>query len=151
MLQRPSSFYASARRGHVSCDRGNFIDGLAPYFFPTFSYLLLALYPLLKSSAHSFFFPLLGFLTGYHIVSNIAEFKLRESDIRRYGPLFSLVFCIFAGILAFGFLLAFVAGGFDGGLRFLTRGLGQAGDITLYLVRAGRSLISHALTALGIH
>ena len=142
MFQKPSSFYASEKRGHVSCDKGNFIDGLAPYFFPTFSYILLALYPLLKPSAHAFFFPLLGFLTGYHTVSNIGEFKPRESDIRRYGPLFSFVFCIFSGILAFGFLLAFVAGGFRGGLRFLTGGLGQAGNMVLYLARSVQGLFS---------
>jgi hypothetical protein len=129
MFQRPRSFYASDRRGHVTCDRGNFIDGLAPYFFPTFSYILLAFYPLLRHEAQSCFFPFLGLLTGYHLVSNIAEFKPAESDIRRYGIGFSLVFCIFAGLVTFGFILAFVLGGFGGGLRFIMAGWCRAGGI----------------------
>ena len=142
MFQKPSSFYASEGRGHVACDRGNFIDGLAPYFFPTFSYLLLALYPLLKPSAHVVFFPLLGFLTGYHIVSNMAEFKPRESDIKKCGALFSFVFCIFAGIVTFGFLFAFVIGGFSGGARFLLRGVVQAGTTLVFLIGSVRNLFS---------
>ena len=129
MFQRPRSFYASDRKGHVTCDRGNFIDGLAPYFFPTFSYILLGFYPLLKREAQGYFFPLLGLLTGYHLVSNIAEFKPAESDIRRYGIGFSLVFCIFAGIVTFGFILAFVLGGFGGGLRFIIAGWDTTGSI----------------------
>lgn len=150
MFQKPSSFYASEKRGHVSCDRGNFVDGLAPYFFPTFSYLLLSLYPVLKPAAHSFFFPFLGFLSGYHIVSNVGEFRPRESDIRRYGILFSFVFSLFAGIVAFGFLLAFSIGGPGGGLRFLGAGLAQAGENLQYVATALRDLISHAITYLGV-
>jgi hypothetical protein len=142
MFQKPSSFYASEKRGHVSCDRGNFIDGLAPYFFPTFSYFLLALYPLLKPSAHGVFYPALGFLTGYHIISNIGEFKPRESDIKKCGALFSLVFCLFAGIVTFGFLLAFVIGGFSGGARFLLRGVVQAGTMLVFVIGSVQSLIS---------
>ena len=136
MFQRPRSFYASERRGHVSCDTGNFIDGLAPYYFPTFSYMLLGAYPLLKSSSHAYFFPLLGFFTGYHLVSNIAEFEVRQSDIRRSGVLFSIVFCIFAGMLTFGFLMAFVIGGFRGGLDFVAQGWHNTVDVLELGVRA---------------
>lgn len=135
MFQRPSSFYASEKRGHVSCDSGNFIDGLAPYYFPTFSYILLGLYPLLKSTSHAYFYPLLGFLTGYHLVSNITEFELRQSDVRKSGALFSIVFCTFAGILAFGFIVAFVISGFRGGLDFLAAGWHNTGDLAQSAVR----------------
>jgi hypothetical protein len=135
MFQKPSSFYASERRGHVTCERGNFIDGLAPYYFPTFSYLMLAFYPLLKPTAHLYFFPALGFTTGYHIMSNIAEFKPRESDIKRYGIAFSFVFCLFAGVLTVGFLLGFVRGGYAGGLNFIAAGWRQLGAMVLTLLR----------------
>jgi hypothetical protein len=146
MFQKPRSFYASERRGHVSCDRGNFIDGLAPYYFPTFSYLLLALYPLLRPSAYMVFFPALGLTTGYHFVSNIGEFKPSESDIRRYGVGFSFVFCLFAGTLTLGFLLAFTAGGFGGAITFIKAGWHQAGGITVYLLKYVWAAISHLLS-----
>ncbi len=123
MFQRPHSFYASRFRGHVSCDRGNFIDGLAPYYFPTFAFVLIAIYPLVKPQAHPYFFPLLGFTTGYHVVTNISEFSPREADVRRYGLVFSLIFCSFAGIVTFGFLFMFAQGEFSAGLVFLKAGL----------------------------
>jgi hypothetical protein len=145
MFQKPRSFYASERRGHVTCARGNFIDGLAPYYFPTFSYLMLAFYPLLKPAAHPYFFPVLGFTTGYHIVSNIAEFKPRESDIRRHGVAFSLVFCLFAGALTVGFLLGFVRGGLGGGLDFIAAGWREVGALMLALLRWLWSFLSGLL------
>jgi hypothetical protein len=122
MFQRPRSFYASERKGHVASDSGNFIDGLAPYYFPTFSYVLLGIYPLLRSSAQMLFYPVLGFFTGFHLVSNVMEFELGQSDIRKAGVVFSFLFCTFAGAVTFGFIAAFVIGGFRGGLDFLAIG-----------------------------
>lgn len=122
MFQRPRSFYASERKGHVACESGNFLDGLAPYFFPTFSYVLIGVYPLLRSSAHTVFYPLLGFFTGFHLVSNIMEFEPRQPDIRKGGLVFSFLFCTFAGAVTFGFIGAFVISGFRGGLDFLVIG-----------------------------
>jgi len=142
MFQRPSSFYASERKGHVSCDGGNFLDGLAPYFFPTFSYVLLGIYPLLRSSAQMVFYPLLGFFTGFHLVSNIMEFEPHQSDIRKAGVIFSVLFCTFAGAVAFGFILAFVISGFRGGLDFLMIGLQNIADVVVGALR----LIWHGIT-----
>ncbi len=145
MFQKPRSFYASEKRGHVSCDRGNFVDGLAPYYFPTFSYLLLAVYPLLKPGAYMVFFPALGLTVGYHLVSNIGEFRLTESDIRRYGVGFSLVFCLFAGTLTLGFLLAFTTGGFGGAAGYLKAGWHEVGSILVYLAKLAWMGITHLL------
>ena len=141
MFQRPRSFYASDRRGHVTTEGGNFIDNLAPYYFPTFSYVLLAVFPLLKPGAYPYFYPLLGLLTGYHLVSNITEFGLRQSDVRRSGPLFSVVFCIFAGVLTFGFVTAFIVGGFGGGIDFLAAGVREARDLITGGFTAARGLL----------
>ena len=140
MFQRPRSFYASERKGHVTSKGGNFVDNLAPYYFPTFSYMLLAVFPLLRPGAYPYFYSLLGFVTGYHLVSNITEFGFRQSDIRRSGPLFSVVFCIFAGILAFGFVTAFIIGGFGSGLDFLAAGVWEARDLITGGLSAVRGL-----------
>lgn len=151
MLQKPRSFYASEKRGHVSCDRGNFIDGLAPYYFPTFSYVLLGVYPLLRPSAYPVFFPALGLTAGYHLVSNIGEFNPHESDIRRYGVTFSFFFCLFAGMLTLGFLFAFTADGFGGAVGYLVAGWREAGSILLYVARLTWQGLSHLLTAAGLN
>jgi hypothetical protein len=129
MFQRPRSFYASDRKGHVTTEGSNFVDILAPYYFPTFSYMLLAVYPLLKPGAHPYFFPVLGVVTGYHLISNITEFGFAQPDIRRSGAAFSVVFSIFAGILAFGFVAAFTIRGFEGGLDFFRMGWRYATDL----------------------
>jgi hypothetical protein len=140
MFQRPRSFYASRYKGHVTAVGSNFIDNLAPYYFPTFSYILLAAFPLLKPAAYTYFYPALGLVTGYHLVSNITEFGFRQSDVRRSGTLFSAVFCVFAGILAFGFVAAFVVGGFSGGLDFLALGWQGVRDLAAGCIQALRSL-----------
>lgn len=138
MFQRPKSFYASARKGHVTSEGSNFIDTLAPYYFPTFSYILLVVFPLLRPSAHLYFYPILGLATGYHLISNVTEFGFRQPDVRRSGAAFSLVFCIFAALLAFGFLAGFVIGGFRGGLDFIVLGW-----------QTGRELVASAIHAVG--
>jgi len=93
---------------------------------------------LLKPGAYQYFFSVLGLMTGYHLVSNIMEFGFRQADIRRSGPLFSLVFCAFAALLAFGFLIAFVIGGLRGGIDFLSAGAGEARS----LIAGGWSVVS---------
>lgn len=138
MLQRPRSFYASTRKGHVMSEGSNFIDTLAPYYFPTFSYILLAVYPLLRASAHFYFYPILGLATGYHWVSNVTEFGFRQPDIRRSGAAFSVVFCIFAAVMAFGFLAAFIIGGFHGGLEFIALGWQTGRDLATSAIQAVR-------------
>jgi hypothetical protein len=136
MFQRPRSFYASDHRGHVTTEGSNFVDNLAPYYFPTFSYILLAVFPLLKPSAYTYFYPVLGFATGFHLISNITEFRFGQSDIRRSGRAFSFVFCIFAGLLAFGFLAGFIIEGFSGGLDFLALGWQTARDFITESIRS---------------
>ncbi len=144
MFQRPRSFYASEKKGHVSCDSGNFLDGLAPYFFPTFSFALLGVYPLLTSSVRVVFYPVLGFFTGFHLVSNIMEFEPHQSDIRKAGLVFSVLFCTFAGAVAFGFIMAFVIGGFRGGLDFLVIGVQNVVEVAV----GAATLVWRALTSL---
>jgi hypothetical protein len=122
MFQRPRSFYASEHKGHVTTEGSTFIDSLAPYYFPTFSYVLLAIYPLLRPSAYGVFYPILGAVTGYHLISNMTEFGFKQADIRRSGVLFSVIFILFAATLSFGFVAGFVIRGFGGGLDFLVQG-----------------------------
>jgi hypothetical protein len=99
-------------------------------FFGTFEHeLTLGVYPLLRSSAQMVFYPLLGFFTGFHLVSNIMEFEPHQSDIRKGGVVFSVLFCAFAGAVTFGFILAFVISGYKGGLDFLVIGLQNVADV----------------------
>lgn len=129
MFRKPEAFFATAKRGHVRVGGKNFLVDLAPYYFPTFSVILLLVFPLLKESAYLVYFPVLGFITGYHLVSKIFDFKFYQGDIRVSGRVFSVVFCLFAGILAFGFIFAFVVGGYRGGWEFIKAGVPEAGRL----------------------
>ena len=132
MFQKPEAFFATAKRGHVRVGGKNFLVDLAPYYFPTFSIILLLVFPFLRESAYAVYFPVLGFITGYHLVSQIIDFRFYQGDIRVSGMAFSVVFCLFASILTFGFVFAFVVGGYGGGYMFLRSGFPEAGRL-LYL------------------
>ena len=129
MLQKPEAFFATASRGHVRVGGKNFLVDLAPYYFPTFSIILLLVFPLLKESAYPVYFAVLGFMTGYHLVSQIIDFKFYQGDIRVSGKAFSVVFCLFASIFTFGFIFAFVVGGYRGGWEFVKAGIPETGRV----------------------
>jgi hypothetical protein len=129
MFQKPEAFFATATRGHVRVGGKNFLVDLAPYYFPTFSVILLLVFPLLKESAYPVYFAVLGFITGYHLVSKIIDFKFYQGDIKVSGRAFSLFFCLFASLLAFGFIFAFVVGGYRGGWEFVKAGVPEAGRL----------------------
>ena len=118
-FKKPRVFIASEYGGAVELYGGNFIITLAPYFFPTFSYLLLLIFPLLNPSFYNYFYLSLGIITGYHISSTLIEFDFGQPDIITSGIVFSLLFCLFMNILTLGFLFYFVAYGFKGGVEFL--------------------------------
>jgi hypothetical protein len=129
MFQKPEAFFATASRGHVRVGGKNFLVDLAPYYFPTFSVVLLLVFPLLKASAYPVYFAVLGFVTGYHLISQIIDFKFYQGDIRVSGKAFSVLFCLFASLLAFGFIFAFVVGGYRGGWEFIKAGVPEAGRL----------------------
>lgn len=103
--------------------RGNILITLGPYFFQTFSFMILPLYLVIMPKYHVYFFVLLGILTGYHSSSTIKEFGFRQPDIRKNGILFSTILVLFLNIISFGILLAFVIGNWQGIGEFLVGGM----------------------------
>jgi len=117
-FKKPKAISASDRGGRTELYGGNFIITLAPYFFPTLSFLLLAFFPLLDKKFHLAFYAALGFFTGYHLISNFQEFKFSQPDIREAGFVFSPLFCLFGGLACLGVILGFLAEGFGGSGMF---------------------------------
>lgn len=124
MLKRPRKLHVThGAGGHVLIQgSNNFIITLAPYFLPTFSYLLLFIYPLLADIYRPHFYVTLGLTTSYHVFSTWQETSLVQTDIHANGVVFSLMFIIAANIIAYGFLLAFILGGWHAGGSFLLEG-----------------------------
>jgi len=101
----------------------NFIITLAPYFFPTFVCGLLIVSLVIDTRFANYYFALLGIFTSYHILSTFKEFSYHQPDIKKRGMVFSTIFLLFANVIFYGFLVAFVNGGFKESGRYLKEGL----------------------------
>lgn len=105
---------------------GRILSGLAPYFLPTISYLLIASSFLIIQPAALWFPVTLGFVTTFHVISTWAETEYRQPDIRRAGLVFSTVFLPVANLIALGGILAFVAAGPQGFTHFWVDGFSRS-------------------------
>ena len=97
--------------------KGNWLITIAPYFFPTFPFLWML--GGLWFSYHNQVFPIwyimtFGFLVGYHIVSNFYQIHSEQTDFKKAGYLFSIMFIPGANILLIGYLWSFVLNGWSG-------------------------------------
>lgn len=128
-FKKPVGFIATASEGGLTeLYGGNFLITLAPYFLPTFSYLFLPFYLIIEPRFYPLYFAVLGLITSYHIFSTIQEFSYRQPDIIHSGRIFSTFFLIFANIFVYGFLIAFIIGGFKEGWLFIKMGLIESKD-----------------------
>lgn len=122
-FKKPSHFtVTSDSGGETGLYGGNFIITLAPYFLPTFSFLMLPVYLIILPEFYQYYFIIFGFFVAYHVFSTIQEFSYSQPDIIMSGKLFSTLFLVFTNILVYGYLIVFVIGGFKSGLIFLKQG-----------------------------
>ncbi len=99
----------SSKGGHVVISKTNFVIALAPYFFPLYAVLLIALFVLgnLIFGWHHYlvwFHLLLGAAYAFHITLTIHVLQTSQSDITSQGYLFSavIIFLGNTGVLMFG-------------------------------------------------
>ena len=98
---RVKKFKATSNGGHVIVDKTNFLIALAPYFFPLYAVLVVALFAvghLVWNWKHYlvWFHLLVGAAYAFHVTLTAHVLKTRQSDIRSQGYLFSAV-VIFLG------------------------------------------------------
>ncbi|HEV2319513.1 MAG TPA: M50 family metallopeptidase [Verrucomicrobiae bacterium] len=95
--------------GHVIVTKTNFLITLAPYFFPLYAVIVIAVF----ASGHwiwgwtrffVYFHLLLGAAYSFHVTLTFQTLQTRQSDIISQGYLFSgvVIFLGNAGILLFG-------------------------------------------------
>jgi hypothetical protein len=95
-------FKAGSDGGHVVTTKSNFVIALAPYFFPLYAILLVAIFfigDLFWHWRHGYlmwFHLLLGAAYAFHVTLTWEILKTRQSDITSQGRLFSAV-VIFLG------------------------------------------------------
>jgi len=141
-LKKPAFFSATERDGGVTGMYGNnFIITLAPYFLPTFAYLILPLYLVIDVKFYIYFFAVLGFIIAYHIFSTWQEFGFHQTDITKTGKTFSCIFLLFANIFVYGILLAFIIGRFPLAWHFIKGGFLGTADWAVFLFNLVKGLI----------
>ena len=97
--------------------KGNWLITIAPYFFPTFPFLWMAGGLWFQYKGQDFpiwYIMVFGFLVGYHIVSNFYQIHSEQTDFKKAGYLFSVMFIPAANILLIGYLWSFVLKGWSG-------------------------------------
>jgi hypothetical protein len=102
-------FYASQRAGgFVTYTKENFLILLAPYFFPLYAIVFVLLYHVSKSPYSEIFLFLMGFSLAFHLLLTMWSIRIGQSDIRRTGVFFSLIFIYLMNVLVYGILFCSV-------------------------------------------
>ncbi len=132
---RVKKFKVSANGGHVVISKTNFLIVLAPYFFPLYVVLLVALFALGHvvfgwMSYLPVFHLLVGAAYAFHITLTWHILQTRQTDITSQGCLFSAVI-IFLGNI--GVLLV--------GLPLLTSKLTVLTTLGWWLAESGQVLV----------
>ena len=134
-FKKPAHFTVTRDAGgETGLYGGNFLITLAPYFLPTFSFLMLPVYLIILPKFHLHYFILFGFVVAYHVFSTIQEFSYSQPDIIKSGKIFSTLFLVFTNILVYGFLIIFVSGGFEHGGIFLKQGFLESANWLIELI-----------------
>jgi hypothetical protein len=102
--------------GHVKLEGGkgdNWVVYLAPYFFPTAAFALVAAVWALSDAPSFLARCLLGVATGFSLVSTVAETHLNQTDLRRVGLFYCLVILPGLNLWMYGSIFAYELGGWD--------------------------------------
>ncbi len=101
---RVSQFRVGRDGGHILTDRNNFWIALAPYFFPLYSILALALYGALSFvlDVRPFgraLYAVIGVTWAFHFTFTCWMISKRQTDLTDHGTFFSLVIIYLMNLL----------------------------------------------------
>lgn len=131
-LKLPKGFKVTMHEGgHVKLTGSNFLIYLAPYFFPTVSYLFLPLVFIFPPNYLPVFYAILGASLAFHLVSTWSELHLKQTDLQKSGILFSLLFLPVANLVFYGALIVLIFGKTEDFLNFWSIGIKQSFDLLL--------------------
>lgn len=108
--------------GHVRLEGGNWLVGLAPYFFPTAAFAVIVATWALADQPSMLARILLGVATGFSLVSTLAELHPGQTDLQREGFLYCFLILPGLNLWMYGSLFAYELGGWDLVLQ-LARGI----------------------------
>jgi len=105
-LTPPKSLWASQENeGEVTLARHNVFIVLAPYFFPLWTFITLALGLLIQKNMQFAWNSLTLFLLSFYVYRLFFELRWYQTDLAIYGRVFSLLFVCIAFILSLATIL----------------------------------------------
>jgi len=107
---RVSKFRVSREGGHIMTNRTNFLIALAPYFFPLYSVLAIALYGAASLFVNvapygQLLFATIGVTWAFHLTFTCWMIPKNQTDLRDHGTFFSLVFIYVMNLVLLSVLL----------------------------------------------
>jgi len=108
---RVSRFEVHKDGGAIETDTNNFWIALAPYFFPIYSMLVIALYCVVArfydlTAYQRLLFALIGITWGFHLTFTLWMIPKGQSDLTAHGTFFSLVLIMLLNMIVLsGFLI----------------------------------------------
>ncbi|HEY5921919.1 MAG TPA: hypothetical protein VIV11_09630 [Kofleriaceae bacterium] len=110
-FHRVVGFSAMRGGGHVRyVGRGNWLITVAPYFFPTFTLLVIVLLTFLPPRHLEVGAGVLGASVAHHILSTWSETHRHQTDLREVGWLWSGMFLPSINAFVLGIILSYAAG-----------------------------------------
>ncbi|MEK6646184.1 MAG: hypothetical protein AABY84_05895 [Candidatus Firestonebacteria bacterium] len=106
---RVKSMEVSSEGGNVVVDKTNFIITLAPYFFPIYTIILIALYFLIKIEYLPYIVFFIGFTWSFHIMLTMYSLRVKQTDFKESGFLFSITFVYLMNIFILSLILALIS------------------------------------------
>lgn len=103
---------------------------LAPYFFPTISIAVL-IFAYFAELNTLLLLGVLGWTTGFHLVTNWSETSFRQTDLQKAGILKTILILPVMNLICYGSVLSFVTSGGKGFGGFWFGGFSQAFNLAV--------------------
>ncbi len=93
--------------GHVMLSKSNFLITLAPYFFPFYTFLVIAAYYLAGlwidvEGSRAWWLVAVGATWSFHITFTLGMLAQHQPDVKEHGRIFSYTVIYIANVLAIG-------------------------------------------------
>src|SRR5881392_1246876 len=111
---RVSKFRVSGEGGHIVTNRTNFLIALAPYFFPLYSLLAIAVYGIANlifniAPYGQLLYATLGVTWAFHLTFTCWMIPKNQTDLSDHGTFFSLVVIYLMNLLLLSVMLVLAA------------------------------------------
>ena len=110
---------------------GNWLIALAPYFFPTFAFVVMLaslVYMGMDKPLPDLYWSVFGTMCGYHLASTILEIHPKQTDFKSAGYIFTIAFLPGINLIVYGLLLSYACARWPGIPAFMSLLIQNTGE-----------------------